>query len=725
MNAPVYQPYAIDGMRILPVHGIKDDGACTCGKASCASPGKHPVFANWTKAATSNVDALADMFRSAPVLANYGWALGPQDNGDSVCCIDVDDFARFAELVAKAGELPPTRASDTGRGKQLFFVLAKGQDPKRIKAGKPIDGKPGVDLKFTGGMVVIPPSKHHSGRHYAWANDLPFAELPESWYQLIASPLRLLPKPHTVERVSASSKYVERAIEGAARDIAATPDGARNTTAFTKLTYAIKLANGAGLSSSQFDGMFLSAMAACGLDRNNEHETVLRNAKKTAGADCVYPPDRPSWVANVEPEPAAGAGANWTDSVKLDKHNRPEKTVSNLVLFLEHAPSMRGKLRWNLMAKRIEAGAMPWSRGSRHDWDDVDEIELQVYAREQWAADWSKETVAAAVLAVANRHEFHPVREYLDGLTWDGTHRLASWLSTYASSADSELHRAYARKTLIALVARAYRPGAKVDTMLILEGDGGAQKSQLVEALCPVADGFASINLDVGLIDKSNRVQDAISRIWIGEVAEVDRWFSSPQSCSLAKSFLTTNSDHFRRNYATHTKHEPRQCAFIGSTNQYHYLRDETGNRRFWPVRVGRCYPDRLITDRDQLWAEAVAAYRAGESWWLTGELEAAAIDSQDERFEADVWEKRIAELVASTAPGGAKGWSTSAILAAVGLELAKVGLPEQRRVGAVMRRLGYENRRASHSDRGRVWIPPRPTTIPLGAHYENTPKTS
>jgi putative DNA primase/helicase len=189
---------------------------------------------------------------------------------------------------------------------------------------------------------------------------------------------------------------------------------------------------------------------------------------------------------------------------------------------------------------------------------------------------------------------------------------------------------------LISAVARIYRPGVKADHMLILEGEQGARKSTALKILAG-EEWFTDELPDLGSKDAAIHMQG----VWIVEIAELDA--IGRAEVSRIKAFLTRTTDRFRPPYGRHTVEIKRQCVFAGTVNPDTYLRDETGNRRFWPIRCGDIDVEGLARDRDQLWAEAVSRFKSGAIWWLEDkDLLKAARDEQDKRYQSDAWDGLI-----------------------------------------------------------------------------------
>jgi hypothetical protein len=334
----------------------------------------------------------------------------------------------------------------------------------------------------------------------------------------------------------------------------------------------------------------------------------------------------------VREDVAAKDGRDWRRRL-VGNGNGPIACEANIECVLRHAPDLAGRLRFNEMAGAVECSALPWRpcEGWRA-WTDVDDTALAVWCQRA-GITVKPATCANAVALVAFDHPHHPVREYLDGLRWDGTSRLDTWLFTYlgaavdaalddatgeekrARAAKNAFIAAVGRKWLISAVARACRPGCKVDHALILEGPQEAGKSSAL----------AGPGAGPGLVhrrDQRSRHQGQRP----GPARQVDRRDRRAErderpEVERVKAFLSRAVDHYRPSYGRRSQDFPRQCVFAGTTNSDVYLADETGNRRFWPVRVGAIELDELRAVRDQLWAEAVAAFGKGEDWWLGAEM--------------------------------------------------------------------------------------------------------
>jgi predicted P-loop ATPase len=326
---------------------------------------------------------------------------------------------------------------------------------------------------------------------------------------------------------------------------------------------------------------------------------------------------------------------------------------------------------------------------------DGDVSLVQEWLQRQGLRRMGKDITHQAVDYRAEERAFHPVQDYLAALRWDEQPRLDTWLHMYLGAEQSAYTAGIGRMFLIAMVARIFKPGVKADYMLVLEGPQGARKSTACEILAGhwYSDSLPDIR------SSGKDVSQHLNGKWLIEVAELSA-LDKAEAAAL-KAFITRTEERYRPSYGREEVIEPRQCVFIGTTNKTAYLRDETGGRRFWPVKVGEIDTDALARDRDQLLAEAVHRYRKNEAWWPNSEFEAAHIrPQQDTRYEADAWEQAIAEWLASqesiTVLAVARG--------ALFIETPKLGTADQRRIAAALERLGWI--RGERGPKGeRLWV--------------------
>lgn len=296
----------------------------------------------------------------------------------------------------------------------------------------------------------------------------------------------------------------------------------------------------------------------------------------------------------------------------------------------------------------------------------------------------------------AKENRFHPVRQYFNKLKWDGKERLPHWLSDYLDAAPSPYIEKIGPMFLVGAVARIFSPGCSMNYMLVLEGPQGARKS----TACRILGGeWFSDSLPDVMAGKD--VSQHLRGKWFIEIPELAA--TSRAEETHLKAFVTRNEERYRPPYGKTEVVEKRQCVFIGTTNKDVYLRDETGGRRFWPVRVGKIDTEALARDRDQLFAEALAKYGEGFRWWPDGDFEHDYIKPQQEaRRESDAWEDDVRDHLAN------KSIALVSEVAREGLKIdaARLGTSEQRRIAALMLSLGWE-RRKMDGDGNRWWSAP------------------
>ena len=442
------------------------------------------------------------------------------------------------------------------------------------------------------------------------------------------------------------------------------------------------------------------AMTESGRDPNpGEVESAMAGALRHAQP---YVPDTGGTEFPSLPDAPADTGP-WRSMLQLTDDGKARANLLNACLALRAAPEWRGVFRLDTFASRVMlSAAPPWHTGpfTPREVDDV--VGLRVAA---WLQDAGLQVSLAvaqgAIAETADRNQYHPVRDYLDGLAWDGVPRIDTWLIDYFGAEDTPLHRAVAAKFLLSMVARVRRPGCKVDTVLILEGAQGRMKSSAFAALA----GAWFIDHMPDLHDKAALEQ--LQGKWLVEFAELDKLHKA--EAARVKAFISTATDRFRPAYGHYARDFPRQCVFVGTVNPgaVGYLQDETGNRRFWPVACPRrADVMALRAARDQVWAEASARHAAGESWWIdTLDMDDMQAEAAAERMADDVWTDRIADYLADK-----PSVATADVLAHA---LAK---PTERwthgdmiRVGRVMTALGWRVRqvRFGCGRRERRYFPP------------------
>jgi hypothetical protein len=312
-------------------------------------------------------------------------------------------------------------------------------------------------------------------------------------------------------------------------------------------------------------------------------------------------------------------------------------------------------------------------------------LRLDVHTQFGWLP--SKELFVDVLKTVCWEHPFHPVRDYLHGLTWDGTPRITRWLVTYGKAKETEFVRAVGKLFLVAAVRRVMHPGCKFDEMLVLESGQGKAKSSAVSALVPDEEWFTD---DFKLDADTKELIEGTAGKWIIEAGELAGM--TPARVEHLKAMLSRQVDGpVRMAYARESEERPRHFVIFGTTNTQEYLHDSTGNRRFWPVRVGHFDIDSLRRDRDQLWAEAVVREATDESIRLPESLYPAAAKVQEKRRSEDPWEETIDTMLkGADVHNNVTYVRASEVWQALGLTTDKRDKSKSKRVSEVMQRFGW-----------------------------------
>jgi putative DNA primase/helicase len=332
-------------------------------------------------------------------------------------------------------------------------------------------------------------------------------------------------------------------------------------------------------------------------------------------------------------------GGAWKSRWQKGKKG-PLANAFNVQITLE-SPTWCDAFGYDQMRQRIAITRSTPLNESPRNWQDDDGVSLAVWCQRE-GLQVSPNGVGNVVDMVARRRPFHPVRDWLSGLSWDGTPRVDGWLMTYFGVAPSSYAAAVGRWWMISAVARAFEPGCQADHLLLLEGPQGIGKSTAMQLLVG-SQWFADDLPDLANKDSSLAVLDA----WVVELAELDAMRRAETTA--LKGFISRKTESFRPPYGKSMIRAARSCVFVGTTNETSYLKDSSGNRRFWPVRCGAIGRDALVADREQLWAEAVVLYRAGERWWPTpenGSLLAAIESEQRDRVDVDPWQSSVDDFV-------------------------------------------------------------------------------
>lgn len=338
------------------------------------------------------------------------------------------------------------------------------------------------------------------------------------------------------------------------------------------------------------------------------------------------------------------ADSGWIAELETDSKGQPKANDGNLFEIFSHDPLWAGALGWNRRSLEVVAlRDTPIGLKAGEVLMDHHAHRAASWLHSQWSVPSpGRMSILAAACSAARDHTFDPVADWLTSLEWDRVPRVSSWLYYGAGCGADDYTVAVAEKFLIGAVARALNYGCKVDTVPVLCGPQGILKSTLLKTLMPKADWFTDSFAPSAIGNKDTLLQ--IHGPWIIEIQELDGL--GLRDASAVKAFISSASDRFRQPYGRVTEKHDRSCVFAGTVNPDVFLVDTTGNRRYWPVTVRRGDIAWVEANRDQLWAEAVVRYRAGEHWWMDGDLERLAELHQEAHRAEDSWEARVREII-------------------------------------------------------------------------------
>jgi predicted P-loop ATPase len=356
-------------------------------------------------------------------------------------------------------------------------------------------------------------------------------------------------------------------------------------------------------------------------------------------------------------ETSSDDDTSWMQMLKISsKSGLPQATIDNVWLILENDPNLKDKFAMNAFAGRGEVlGPLPWSdKTERRLWSDNDNQGLYWYLEKTYQISGTGK-IDGALSLHSEKHAFNEVTTYLSKLQWDGTPRLERLFIDYLGAEDTHYTRAVTKKAFTAAVARAMRPGTKFDNMTILSGPQGIGKSTLLDKM---SKGWFNDSIRTF---EGKEASELLQGVWLVEISELDAFRRT--DVSRIKQFLSQRADRFRAAYGRHVKEMPRCCVFFGTSNTEDYLQDKTGNRRFWPVDVGRQAASKsvwrdLADELDQLWAEAVAYWRLGEPLYLSGSIAEAAKAQQEDHREVGAREGLILDFLERQVPSDWSSWS-------------------------------------------------------------------
>jgi len=676
--------YKAGGYDLVPLH--KWDYTTESPKGP-VKRGKTPRDSNWLVREYKG-EELKDWIRQG---GNIGVRLRPTDlvvdfdprnvpeGADPLLDLELDFGIRLADY--------PHVKTGSGGG-HWYMRLPTGV---RVKNGLP--RYPGIEFKAFGRQVVAAGSIHpDTGAIYSWANEVIEAPpVPEALLAAIQKPLR-----PEVEGVAGEISVEDLAFCLDQLD----PRHFRAHDVWFELMMACHSAtNGAGLEVFQRWSMMDPEYAHAGdmiayrwgtLDANEPGGVRLGTLYMhvlDADGQLPRPPINTVFEAYIE----ADENVLPVPSMQRNQLGQPRPTVANAI---EALKAMECELQYDSMRGQRQMLNPRWLQEEYEtatvNVDGRTLSMLQGFFIRRFGLELSPGKIKEAVDTLAFQNVVNPLAQWLDSLKWDGKPRLDNWLVRYAGADNTPYTRAVGRATILGAVARAYEPGIKFDTMLILEGPQGTYKSTIVKIL-------GGEYFMAGLPNKELGDKDIIASLsgkWIIEIEELSSMRRS--DAEAFKGFLSKQTDTGRLPYEPLAQDYPRRCIFIGTTNPNGsgYLRDSTGNRRFFPVAVGVANPDALQADRDQLFAEAAAAWKADPTeaaLLIPKALWGAAAEEQEQRRTEDPWEVAFEDYMAKL-DGTVQKISSAELWFNVTTSNAIKATPDQwRRMGAAMARLGWE----------------------------------
>ncbi|CEQ03479.1 virulence-associated protein e [[Clostridium] sordellii] len=346
----------------------------------------------------------------------------------------------------------------------------------------------------------------------------------------------------------------------------------------------------------------------------------------------------------------------WITKLEVDKKGMYKASNKNIVTILENDINLKGKIAYNLFSNRtMVKGDLPWRSVSdkvRGDiWQDSDDANLRVYIDITYGIV-APYKINDGLAIIEKKNKYHPIIDYLNSNTWDKVSRVDTLMIDYLGAEDCEYTRSITRKMLVAAVSRVFNPGIKFDYMLVLVGRQGIGKSYIINLL-----GRAwysdSLNTVYG-----KEAYEQLQNAWIIEMAELSA--TKKADAEAIKHFISKTEDSYRQAYGKRVDTFKRQCVFFGTTNENEFLKDRTGNRRYWPLMVGvnkplkNLFKDLNKNEINQIWAEALYFYKCGEKLILEGEVEREATLKQEQHLESNSKEGMIREFLNMKLP---KSW--------------------------------------------------------------------
>jgi predicted P-loop ATPase len=627
---------------------------------------KNPILPRWQHLDITAANAAQYFSRAA---LNVGAIMGPRSGGLTDVDLDCAEAVRLARYF-----LPETHSIYGRAGKKESHRLYKCSDPDPRANIKLLDETKAciVELRMGGGgkgaQSVMPGSVHTSGELYAWDED--GEQMQATCASLKAGTTKI-----------AVSTILMRHWPAV---------GSRHDTALVVGGFLART----GWVPGDIEHFVETICREHGeaTDPAAHGHTARESAENYAAGTHVYGLPQ---MAEVFGEAVAKCVAKLvgyrgsetrtsSEGFEVDANGR---RIANSQYNIRHAlETLDVELRYDMFHDRVLISGMDEDHAFLDD-AAMEKMWLTIDERFRFRANI--EFFRVVLNNAARRNSFHPVRDYLNALTWDGTERIDRWLITYAGAKDTEYVKAVGAITLVAAVRRIRHPGSKFDEMLVLESRQGKDKSVMLSTLAVHPEWFSD---DLPLNATSQKVIEQLQGKWIVEAAEMSGMKRA--DIEHVKAFLSRQVDRSRLAYGRNTTEQPRQSIVIGTTNSSKYLKDLTGNRRFWPVTVETIDVAAIERDRDQLWAEAAAREEEGASIRLDPLLWDAASAEQQERTVDDPWFELIGGVLGSCAREGLNGKILGTdVWRIVNMNAAQRTQAHNERLGNAMKALGFEHK--------------------------------
>ena len=664
------------GWWVFPLHTVDDDLQCTCCVRDCKDAGKHPrkdLAPNGVKNASKDPDKIREWFGPQATASNLAIATGPESN------LTVDDIdigpgkggaETWRELIEEHGE-PDTLIAETGSGGMHVLF----QYNSALKTSSNTLGK-GVDCRNDSGYIVAAPSRHRSGGTYKWVNwGTPVAVLPahltkkKEKRKRKDDPSR---KKYTLEEVRRMLDVVPADDRDLWRHV-----GIILGRAFNRSEDAWKLY---GEWAGKWKGK-----------RSHNHDAQMREA--------FYD------ISQQDAESELSLGT-IVHHAKENGWTPPTAMVANLATamqIMEDDPDFC-PVWYDEFQQRTLVGDPP------REWTEADDLRLTVrFQRDKGLPKMALETVMRAVQLYADSRRKHIVRDWFDGLKWDGTERIVEFFAKYFGAEDTAYTRAVSRNFWVSMPARIYKPGCQCDSLVVLEGTQGVRKSSALRAIG--GDWFTEQHASLSHKDFFENLRGKL----LVEISEMGTFTRS--EVEKVKSVITTTVDRYRPSYGRRAVDHPRQFVFAGTTNREDWNQDVTGARRFWPIACnGAIDVEGIQRDREQLFAEAVHRFKDGATWWEMPADETR--HQQEERYVAPAWAEKIEQYINydDKDPGSRKarehGPLTKLTIAEVMekafcMPIGQWKKTDEMRVAEALKFLQWKKKRArSAGDRHWIWQP-------------------